>query len=42
MPMAITLHTIITRATLGDHETVAGAIAKSGVSMHGIERRLII
>ena len=33
IPMAITLQAIITRPTFGDQETVAGAMAKRGLSM---------
>jgi len=39
--MAITLQTIITSATLGDQVTVAGAMAKRGVSIQANERRFI-
>ena len=39
--MAITLQTIITRATFGDQVTVAGAMAKRGVSIQASERRFI-
>ena len=40
--MAITLQTIITKATFGDQVTVAGAMANRGVSMRANELHLII
>ena len=41
MPMAMTLHTIITRATFGDQVKEAGAMARSGVNMQTLKRHLI-
>jgi hypothetical protein len=42
MPMAMTLHTTITRATFGVQETVAGAMARSEVIMQIVMRRFIL